>query len=362
MIFYFETLLNYARQGLIPTAVSHATSLAYQDKSLFLSCFESEFKYEENNMKSSVYAGSFDPWTYGHQFVLDSALEVFDCVHVVSAINPAKQSLLKPEVRARVIAHSIDPFSDWWALDPPFHIGDRVIVTSQEGLVADYAKENAIEHLIRGLRSTSDFEAEFNLYFSNQAINPKIQTWAIMCPPRLLHCSSTYVKTVVGKPHVKSVGSKFVAQALMLNWVRVLGQIFDLIEVCSIHRFDIDNSNLNESDLSECLQLLFSALVHRIVRISRSVMVKTSKLLDAFLKQNGNRLREEIKDKKHYPKNEVNQLWGILSYCIEQDAIFPSDVDSGVAYILSLAKNLGKTSVKLFNEEEVISAYESIRK
>ena len=313
-------------------------------------------------MQSSVYAGSFDPWTYGHQFVLDSALEVFESVHVVSAINPAKQSLLKPEVRARVIAHASDPFIDWWALDPPFRVGEKVIVTSQEGLVADYAKENNISHLIRGLRSTSDFEAEFNLYFSNQAINPKLQTWAVLCPHHLLHCSSTYVKTVVGKAHVKSVGAKFVAQALMLNWVRVIGQIFDLIEVCSSHRFDIDSSNLNETDLSECLQLLFSALAFRILRISRSVMVKTSKYIDTFLKQNGSRLRDEIKENKYYPQTEINNLWAILANCIEQDAIFPDGIDSGVSYLLSLSKNLGKTSIKLFNEDEVYHAYENLKK
>ena len=161
---------------------------------------------------------------------------------------------------------------------------------------------------------------------------------------------------------MKSVGAKFVAQALMLNWVRVIGQIFDLIEVCSSHRFDIDSSNLNETDLSECLQLLFSALAFRILRISRSVMVKTSKYIDTFLKQNGSRLRDEIKENKYYPQTEINNLWAILANCIEQDAIFPDGIDSGVSYLLSLSKNLGKTSIKLFNEDEVYHAYENLKK
>jgi NDP-sugar pyrophosphorylase family protein len=46
-----------------------------------------------------------------------------------------------------------------------------------------------------------------------------------------------------------------------LGPVHTVSQIFDLIETCSAHRFDIDSSNLNETDLSECLQLLFSELV-----------------------------------------------------------------------------------------------------
>jgi pantetheine-phosphate adenylyltransferase len=308
-------------------------------------------------MKQALYAGSFDPWTFGHQFVLDSALQVFDCVHVVSAVNLAKQSVLKPEIRARIIAHAIDPFCDWWAQDPPFKIGSSVVVTSQEGLIADYAQENNITHLIRGLRSTTDFESEFNLYFSNQAINQNLQTWAIMCPPRLLHCSSTYVKTVVGKPHVKFVGTHFISQSLMLNWVRIIGQLFDIIEACSKHRFDVDPFNLNRIDLSECLQLLFSALFHKAYRISRSAISKSSKLLDSFLKQKGHELRLQILEKKEFPENDINHLWAILAYCIEQDIILPEGIENGVAYLLSLSRNLGKTSIKLFHEKDVLNCY-----
>lgn len=308
-------------------------------------------------MKQGLYAGSFDPWTFGHQFVLDSALEVFEQIHVVSAINLAKQSILKPEMRARVIAHAIDPFCDWWSQMPPFKIGNNVVVTSQEGLIATYAKEHQIEHLIRGLRSTTDFEAEFNLYFSNQAIDPRLQTWAIMCPPRLLHCSSTYVKTVVGKPQVKFVGTHFISQALMLGWVRVIGQIFDLIERCSKHRFDVDPFNLNGNDLSECLQFLFSSLYQNTYQISASAVAQTTKLLDSFLEHKGDELRHLIQIKHEFPENDINELWAILAFCIEQDIVLPEGIENGVAYLLSLAKNLGKTFIKLYHENDVLQHY-----
>lgn len=311
--------------------------------------------------KQALYAGSFDPWTVGHQFVLDSALEVFDCVHVVSAINLAKQSQLKPEARARVIAHTIDPFCNWWSLEPPFKLGERVVVTSQEGLVAEYAGRHNVRHLLRGLRSTSDFEAEFNLYFANQAIDPRLQTWSVMCPPRLLHCSSTYVKTVVGKEQAKFVGTSFVAQALMLGWVRTIGHIFDLIEACSAHRFDVDPFNLNGNDLSECLQLLFSALVLRLNRISRTALTRMAKLFDPFLKEKGAHLRSLIREQKEYPEAEINQLWALLAFCIEQDTLFAESAENGVAYLRSLSKNLGRTSIKLFYEKDVLAAYENLK-
>ena len=239
-----------------------------------------------SSIKTALYAGSFDPWTHGHKFILDSGLEIFDSIHIVTALNPSKQSILKPETRARVIAHSIDPFHDWWAEDPPFQVNEKVVVSFHEGLVADYAAKHNIVHLLRGLRSTTDFEAEFNLYFSNQAIDSRLQTWAIMCPPRLLHCSSTYVKTVVGKPQVRFVGTTFTSQSLMIGFARIIGQLFDLIEAASKHRFDIDPLNLSPKELSEALQLLFSKLWQLKLKVPRNMLSQTHTALDRFLSKN----------------------------------------------------------------------------
>ena len=176
--------------------------------------------------QAGVYAGSFDPWSFGHQFVLDSALKVFSSVHVLAALNPSKSGLFTPDDRARLIAHAIDPLGNWFLKTPPFEITysvphglgkKKVIVASTDGLVADYARSVETRLLIRGLRSTSDFEAEFNLYFSNHAIDPDIQTWAVMCPPDLLHCSATFVKTMIGRPNVQFVGTSFLAQSLIMK-------------------------------------------------------------------------------------------------------------------------------------------------
>ena len=313
-------------------------------------------------MKQALYAGSFDPWTFGHQYVLNAALEVFQCVHVVSAINLAKQSMLKPDIRARIIAHSINPFNDWWSQDPPFKIGNGVVVASHEGLIADYAKEHGITHFIRGLRSTTDFEAEFNLYFSNQAINQNLQTWAIMCPPQLLHCSSTYVKTVVGKPHVKFVGTNFISQSLMLGWVRIVGQIFDLIDVCSKHRFDNEPLNLSAGDISESLQVLFSAIFQKVFRISRVSVQKTHKILELFLKNQGETLKEKVFGQHEFPEEEINTLWAILCFCLDQNVALPSNVDNVVQYLFSFSGHLGKTSVVLFSQQDVLKSYLNLRK
>lgn len=202
--------------------------------------------------KTAIYAGSFDPWTAGHQFVLDSALKIFDCIHIVTAVNPAKKSLLNPTERAQIIAHSIDPETNWWAQKPPFYLqSEKIIISADEGLIATYAEEHKIQYLIRGLRSTTDFEAEFNLYFSNHAINSLLQTWAVMCPPKLLHCSATYVKTVVGKQNVKFVGTHFAAQSLMLGWVHIINDARDQIFKRIKDILALDESNRQQIKFNE---------------------------------------------------------------------------------------------------------------
>lgn len=179
--------------------------------------------------KEAIYAGSFDPWSFGHAFVLESSIEIFDTVHICVAVNRAKQGVLSAPRRSYLIARSLAPFMCFGEDQSSFRIGDKVTVTYTHGLVSDFAKKKDIHILLRGLRSTSDFEAEFNLYFSNYAISQDIKTWTVMCPPELLHCSSTYVRTVVGQPSVSFVGTGFLSQCMVLEKSTLLGEIFDLL-------------------------------------------------------------------------------------------------------------------------------------
>jgi pantetheine-phosphate adenylyltransferase len=180
----------------------------------------------------ALYAGSFDPWTFGHQFVLETVAQVFDEVHVLCAVNPNKLSTLSAPTRACLVAHTVNPFVDWWqeSLEPSTNlkVGENLVVAWYDGLVADYATEHGISHLIRGLRSTTDFESEFNWYFSNHVLDKSLRTWAVFCPPELLYCSSTYVKTVVGKKGVPQAGTGFLAQAHLLGRETNLGWFFDV--------------------------------------------------------------------------------------------------------------------------------------
>ena len=117
-------------------------------------------------MKIAVYPGSFDPITNGHLEILKRALNIFDRVIVLVAVNPNKQSRFSSEERVAMIKEAVND--------------DRVDVDSYDGLTVKYAKEHGATHLIRGLRAVTDFEYEFSLASANDFIDSSIDSVFLM--------------------------------------------------------------------------------------------------------------------------------------------------------------------------------------
>ncbi len=117
-------------------------------------------------MRIAVYPGSFDPITNGHLDILNRALEIFDKVIVLVAINSQKKSRFSTEERKAMIEEAVN--------DP------RVVVDAYDGLTVKYAKEHGASHLIRGLRAVTDFEYEFQLASANDFIDSNIDTVFLM--------------------------------------------------------------------------------------------------------------------------------------------------------------------------------------
>ena len=118
-------------------------------------------------MKVAIYPGSFDPITNGHLEILKRALNIFDKVIVLVAVNDAKKSRFSVEERVAMIKEAVEG-------DP------RVEVDSYNGLTVEYAKEHDSQHLIRGLRAVTDFEYEFSLASANDFIDSSIDTVFLM--------------------------------------------------------------------------------------------------------------------------------------------------------------------------------------
>lgn len=117
-------------------------------------------------MKVAVYPGSFDPITNGHLEIIKRALNIFDKVIMLVAVNPNKKSRFNAEDRVNMIKEAVN--------DP------RVEVDSYEGLTVEYAKKHNASHLIRGLRAVTDFEYEFSLASANDFIDSSVDTVFLM--------------------------------------------------------------------------------------------------------------------------------------------------------------------------------------
>ncbi|MBR5914568.1 MAG: pantetheine-phosphate adenylyltransferase [Selenomonadaceae bacterium] len=100
-------------------------------------------------MRKGICTGSFDPVTNGHINIFERAAKLVDELTVCVFVNKRKTYLFDVEERVKLLQKATE------------HI-PNVKVDSFDGLVADYVKLHDINTIIRGLRSTADFETEFN--------------------------------------------------------------------------------------------------------------------------------------------------------------------------------------------------------
>lgn len=132
-------------------------------------------------MKSAIYPGSFDPITNGHLDILDRALSLFDEVTIVVAGTGQKSPLFTPDERVELIKQVVKGRS-------------RVKVDRWSGLIMEYAEQNKVNAVIRGLRAASDFEYEFMMASMNKNITAKVETVFMMTSQNLYFVSSTMIK------------------------------------------------------------------------------------------------------------------------------------------------------------------------
>jgi pantetheine-phosphate adenylyltransferase len=133
--------------------------------------------------RRAIYAGTFDPFTVGHNDILQRALKIFDEVTVLVAVSPTKSPMFSTEERIEM-------------LNEHFKNEKKVNVDSWSGLIVDYAKSKNIGSIIRGLRPTGDFEIEFQMASMNNKLYPEIETVFLMTEGENYYISSTLVKEV----------------------------------------------------------------------------------------------------------------------------------------------------------------------
>ena len=132
-------------------------------------------------MKTAVYPGTFDPVTYGHLDVILRASKLFDRVIVGVLHNSSKSPLFSVEERVNMLSEVVS--------DIP-----NVRVESFGGLLIDFARQNGVKTIIRGLRAVTDFEYELQIAQSNRKVAPEIDTVFLTTSIDYAYLSSSIVK------------------------------------------------------------------------------------------------------------------------------------------------------------------------
>lgn len=132
-------------------------------------------------MVKAVFAGSFDPPTYGHLNVIERASKLFDCVDVVISVNPDKRYMFIENERFEMLSEMIKPFSN-----VELHIWD--------GLIVKYAEQVGAKVLVRGIRTQNDFLYEFDLALMNKALDANIETMFIPTDEEFAIVKSSSIK------------------------------------------------------------------------------------------------------------------------------------------------------------------------
>jgi pantetheine-phosphate adenylyltransferase len=131
----------------------------------------------------TVYPGTFDPFTRGHEDLVRRAANLFEEVIVAVADSRAKQPLFSLEERVSIARKVLEPY-------------ENVTVEGFSGLLMDFIKQRSATVVLRGLRAVSDFEYEFQMAGMNRNLHPDVETMFLTPAEQYMFISATMVREI----------------------------------------------------------------------------------------------------------------------------------------------------------------------
>jgi pantetheine-phosphate adenylyltransferase len=134
--------------------------------------------------KIAVFPGSFDPITRGHESIIRRALPLFDKLYIAIGLNAEKQGF-----------YNVDQRIEW--IKKVFSGESRVEVCKYKGLTVDFCMKQNAGYILRGLRTSADFEFERSIGQVNKKLNPEIETVFLLTDPEYSSLNSSIVRDII---------------------------------------------------------------------------------------------------------------------------------------------------------------------
>ncbi len=159
-------------------------------------------------MRSAVYAGSFDPPTKGHIWMIEQGIGMFDHLIVAIGDNPSKRYSFSVEERLELLRASTTACDNLEIA----HFDNRYLV--------DYARKRGAKYILRGIRSSHDYEYERVMRHINADMAPEITTVFLMPPRDIAEVSSNMIKSLIGPKSWEDTVHRYVPEPVFTALAR----------------------------------------------------------------------------------------------------------------------------------------------
>lgn len=153
----------------------------------------------------AIFPGSFDPFTIGHESIVRRSIPLFDKVVIMIGHNANKKSFFTVEKRLK------------W-INQVFKDEDRIEVSLHEGLTVDFCKEVNARYILRGIRTSADFEYERAIAQINKKMHPEIESVFLLTLPEHTPVNATIIRDIVSHG---GDASMFLPKGLNMNEFKV---------------------------------------------------------------------------------------------------------------------------------------------
>lgn len=153
----------------------------------------------------AVYAGTFDPPTLGHQWMIERGAELFTQLIVAVGVNPEKRCMFSVEERLEMLRRSTE------------NMPNVAVHSFQNQYLVLYAGSLGARFVLRGIRTVGDFEFERAMRHINSDLGSAITTVFLMPPREIVEVSSSMVKGLVGPEEWEEVVGRFVSPFVLLK-------------------------------------------------------------------------------------------------------------------------------------------------